>query len=299
MTTRQNTWMAAAILLAVSTVQAGTQVLFDTGPERLVMVDSGGLCNYTTTYLGWSSGRICNPDCPGDTQPQRRAAQPFTLADGASWHITEIWVDGFLPDPISEPVEELRFQIFSRSQLNVAPTQADSVATGSVALPTPQQHPDGGTANSLFVMNVDLTLSPGDYWLSVWGESSNLVLPSRWAWFTNAENGINNVDPDAYMWCSSMYPVPGFVFHQLDVCILTVVPGDDPDDLYNASFRILGSGSVSCPWDCGGDNNGDVGIVDFLALLAQWGGAGTCDFDGGGVGIVDFLALLANWGPCP
>ena len=21
--------------------------------------------------------------------------------------------------------------------------------------------------------------------------------------------------------------------------------------------------------------------------------------DGGGVGIVDFLALLANWGPCP
>ena len=52
------------------------------------------------------------------------------------------------------------------------------------------------------------------------------------------------------------------------------------------------------PWDCG-DNGGNVGIVDFLALLSQWGGPGSCDFDGGGVGINDFLALLANWGPCP
>jgi len=53
-----------------------------------------------------------------------------------------------------------------------------------------------------------------------------------------------------------------------------------------------------CPWDCG-DGDGTVGIVDFLALLAQWGGPGSCDFDGGGVGINDFLELLGNWGPCP
>ena len=58
-------------------------------------------------------------------------------------------------------------------------------------------------------------------------------------------------------------------------------------------------GTSSCPWDCGGDDDGDVGIVDFLELLAQWDGGGSCDFDGGGVGIVDFLKLLANWGPCP
>ena len=55
-----------------------------------------------------------------------------------------------------------------------------------------------------------------------------------------------------------------------------------------------------CPWDCGGDDDGNVGIVDFLALLAQWGTPGSCDFDGCGVvGITDLLALLANWGPCP
>ncbi len=53
-----------------------------------------------------------------------------------------------------------------------------------------------------------------------------------------------------------------------------------------------------CLWDCGGDKDADVGITDFLALLAQWGVPGSCDFDGGGVGITDFLALLANWGPC-
>jgi hypothetical protein len=43
-----------------------------------------------------------------------------------------------------------------------------------------------------------------------------------------------------------------------------------------------------------------VGVLDFLALLAQWGQVGaSCDIDGGGVGVTDFLALLANWGPCP
>ena len=54
----------------------------------------------------------------------------------------------------------------------------------------------------------------------------------------------------------------------------------------------------SCPWDCG-DGDGNVGIQDFLALLAQWGAQGSCDFDGDkAVDIDDFLALLANWGPC-
>jgi hypothetical protein len=62
---------------------------------------------------------------------------------------------------------------------------------------------------------------------------------------------------------------------------------------------VFGAAAPPCPWDCGGDNDGNVGIVDFLELLAQWDGGGSCDFDGGGVGIVDFLKLLANWGPCP
>ena len=54
-----------------------------------------------------------------------------------------------------------------------------------------------------------------------------------------------------------------------------------------------------CPWDCGSPPDGDVGIVDFLTLLAQWGGPGSCDFSGDMVDIVDFLDLLAHWGACP
>ncbi|MHC4099478.1 MAG: hypothetical protein ACYS15_16555 [Planctomycetota bacterium] len=57
---------------------------------------------------------------------------------------------------------------------------------------------------------------------------------------------------------------------------------------------------ADCPWDCAEPADGAVDIVDFLALLAQWGQAGTsCDVNGGGVDVTDFLELLANWGPCP
>ncbi len=49
------------------------------------------------------------------------------------------------------------------------------------------------------------------------------------------------------------------------------------------------------------DGSGDVGINDFLELLAAWGSdpGGPPDLDGDGdVGIEDFLALIALWGPC-
>ena len=74
--------------------------------------------------------------------------------------------------------------------------------------------------------------------------------------------------------------------------------GADPGGNSSAgeSYVVFGP---SCPWDCQSLPNGDVGISDFLALLAQWGLPTPCDFDGGGVGITDFLALLGNWGPCP
>ena len=74
--------------------------------------------------------------------------------------------------------------------------------------------------------------------------------------------------------------------------------GSCPVDMGAYEFQ-QGPSCTPCPWDCGGDDDGTVGIVDFLTLLAQWGGPGSCDFDGGGVGINDFLTLLESWGPCP
>jgi len=57
--------------------------------------------------------------------------------------------------------------------------------------------------------------------------------------------------------------------------------------------------AASCPADVDGD--GDVGINDFLLVLANWGPCKGCpeDIDGDGdVGINDFLLLLASWGSC-
>ena len=81
--------------------------------------------------------------------------------------------------------------------------------------------------------------------------------------------------------------------------LIVGAPGADPggNSAAGESYVVFGPSS-SCPWDCA-DGDGNVGIVDFLALLADWGGPGACDFNGGGVGITDFLELLGHWGPCP
>ncbi|MHC4220618.1 MAG: hypothetical protein ACYSU7_19445 [Planctomycetota bacterium] len=64
-------------------------------------------------------------------------------------------------------------------------------------------------------------------------------------------------------------------------------------------FDIACQGDPPCPWDCADPPDGVVGVVDFLALLAGWGGGGPCDFDGGGTGVTDFLIMLGEWGVCP
>ena len=59
---------------------------------------------------------------------------------------------------------------------------------------------------------------------------------------------------------------------------------------------------VGCPWDCQAVPSGAVDVPDLLALLAQWGMLGSCNFNGGGEGVTvaDLLKLLANWGmQCP
>jgi hypothetical protein len=58
-----------------------------------------------------------------------------------------------------------------------------------------------------------------------------------------------------------------------------------------------------CPGDL--DCDDEVGVLDFLALLAAWGPCPAepepCpgDLDGDGtVGVTDFLELLGAWGSC-
>jgi len=74
---------------------------------------------------------------------------------------------------------------------------------------------------------------------------------------------------------------------------------DSAHPIYKLDLVQLAAGAP-CPWDCDGSDDGVVRIVDFLALLGQWGTVDTtCDFNGGGVGIAEFSQLLGHWGPCP
>ncbi len=69
-------------------------------------------------------------------------------------------------------------------------------------------------------------------------------------------------------------------------------PGDD-------SVGTDRADAEACTGDCAGMPDGQVAIVDLLALLGQWGGPGSCDLDGDQVvDIQDLLALLPQWGAC-
>jgi hypothetical protein len=73
----------------------------------------------------------------------------------------------------------------------------------------------------------------------------------------------------------------------------TLVCGNVPDQIFgqyvdNGGNVIADDCPADCPWDL--DGSGDVGVNDFLAMLANWGNP---------YNVNDFLALLADWGPCP
>jgi hypothetical protein len=66
------------------------------------------------------------------------------------------------------------------------------------------------------------------------------------------------------------------------------------------ALGLTGPLGAALPCDADLDDDGAVGVTDFLELLGVWGTdpAGPPDFnDDGTVGVEDFLTLLANWGP--
>jgi hypothetical protein len=107
-------------------------------------------------------------------------------------------------------------------------------------------------------------------------------------------------------WLCVYWEDSGSIPHQVDPCdtLCFEDPANPPEMICMhvgavATDLEVVEWTTPCPWDCGGDDDRRVGIVDFLALLGGWGQDTPCDFDGGGVGITDFLKLLAMWGPCP
>ena len=61
----------------------------------------------------------------------------------------------------------------------------------------------------------------------------------------------------------------------------------------------VSTNELLCPWDIDCDNQ--VGVIELLDLLGQWGTdpGGPPDFDNNGdVGVTDLLKILAQWGFC-
>jgi len=138
-------------------------------------------------------------------------------------------------------------------------------------------------------------------------DNDNFVFDSRL--FDAGDNGLMvdliQIDFGSQSYFPGTDPVPDLSFFEpLIGSSLTSGPFGGVE-LYHLGIRYDLTGTTIdvegpfCPWDCAEPADGEVSVVDFLALLSQWGTEDTCDFDGDGVGVSDFIALLANWGPCP
>ncbi|MCI0362659.1 MAG: DUF4347 domain-containing protein [Phycisphaerales bacterium] len=273
--------------------------LFSTGPPRPVVLN--GVPN---TLLGWSSGNL------SASAPQRWTAQPFTLpaapAGSDGWLVTRIEVAGF--SPAGAVNERLNYIIWNRNGLN-APVDGDQVAQGTVVFPVPQDHPTMPGADAfLHVIETELVplslVSSGSYWLTVYADNgSGGAVQSNFAWFTNADFGINNLDGggNAFMWRSFMFPIPGFEFFTSPAIAVDPAVNSDPKDLYNTSFRLRGRPAP--PDSCPADINDDflVNINDLLGVISDWGACTGCagDIDHNGlVNVIDLLSVIGSWGPC-
>ncbi|MCH8344475.1 MAG: VCBS repeat-containing protein [Planctomycetes bacterium] len=105
-------------------------------------------------------------------------------------------------------------------------------------------------------------------------------------------------------WESVSFLVGNYVRPTSDVRVRFTTSDSPNDSVTEAGVDSFQVEAFICGTTCQADlnNDGSVGILDLLALLAAWGSdpGGPPDFDGdGNVGILDLLALLADWGPCP
>ncbi len=257
--------MAFCLGKVISAAPCNFATLFETGPQEPV------LFNGAATLLFFSSGNL------GGAIPQRRTAQAFTLpalppGPYSDWSIEQILVEAHNFNA-EGTVEFINFEIYFRTSLNVPPTPADLAAPILQIPDVPQQ---GITLEDGVLLDQgDITLPPGDYWLTFYGSNNSGVPPSDYAWAANAPFGVNNAclglmgagcnaNPGCTgqpigslaMWRSCTYPVPGFQGYTLTPAVLSPDPnGDptpDPADMMNCAFRIrgkavqAGSPCVSC-----------------------------------------------------
>ena len=203
--------------------------------------------------------------------------------------------------------------------------------TGNLAIVgAPNTDAPGGEAGAAYVFRFDGSAWDQGTRLPIEGLSPN----DRFGSYVAIEGGVALVDAvelsytgpqgpgrihvyvsDGTQWTIATQFVGGvsgnYAYSRFGVSV--TIDGDDV--LLGTNVQSLETGSVSsafvtfnlgcastCPADL--DGSGEVGVSDFLAVLAAWGPCPPqqdCDedIDGSGeVGVSDFLAVLAAWGPC-
>lgn len=265
------------------------RVVYTTGPQVAILNGA------TLTNLGLSSG------CISATSLQRWIAMPWTVPSfggSPSWNIRKITAKGFTP--AGNTNTSLNWIVWRRTG-SARPVDGDQRASGFVAFPTPYDNAADDANNASHDIATNFDLAPGDYYLSVY--ASNTLgncgtSPANFAWFIMAPGGIDLIDGQGpFMWRSVTFPSPGFVRSTL-AAQYTVQSGQNPNDLYNAAFDVLGNPNANvCPGDFNNDQQRSG--PDLTALLAAWGTpAGDLNGDGTTNG-TDLTVILAGWGPCP
>jgi hypothetical protein len=280
--------LAAAVALATTTTATAvppvnlSDVVAGTGGFVLNGIDPGDQSGYSV-----SGARDVNGDCLADLIVGAIGADPggnnnagetyvvFGKSDGAPVNFSDVvaGTGGFVINGI-DPDDYLGVGVSGAGDVNgdgladliVGALSADPGGNGEAG----ESYVVFGKADTASVNLSDVTAGTGGFVI----------------------NGIDPGDLSGYS-VSGAGDVNGDGLADLVVGAYGANPGGNLGA--GESYVVFGP---SCPWDCA-DGDGNVGIVDFLALLAQWGGPGACDADGGGIGIPDFLELLAHWGPCP
>ncbi len=254
------------------------QVVYTTGIQQFVI--TGG----QNQNLGLSSGAL------SATQPRRWLARPFIVpnpgAGNGSWDLTQIIAKGFVPAGVLN--ETLNWVIWEAdAAFAVAPVNGDQVASGSVAFPVPFDDAldDAANASHPIVLDPPVNLTPGNYYLSVFGANANDfanggTTASNFAWFIYSPGGIiqSTSAGAAFSWRSNDALGAGFLVYQA-LGAFAVQAGDDPKALYSNAFTILGSPVAAPPVDTDGD-----GVPDATDNCPTVANPDQADSNGNGIG---------------
>ncbi len=152
-------------------------------------------------------------------------------------------------------------------------------------------------------------------------------------WYNNGSN-CNGADPQNDIFVIEISDDDGTSWYELETVgptgpevnggwftrswAVADIPGVSPNDTMRIRFTVgdLNAASIveaavdavkigynycnenACVGDINGD--GEIGVTDILAVIAQWGTNGSADVNGDGeVDVSDLLLIVGSWGPCP